>query len=144
MRNLAIPLWAATLFFLAPLCTRAVEATTAVRVTPLLKASSTWHGEAIQYPQGQAEVTALQIEIAPGGETGWHLHPVPSFAFVQQGELQVTLKDGTFKVLKAGDAFAEVVNTWHNGKNVGKEPVKLLVLYTGAVGVPLTRKADPE
>jgi len=30
----------------------------------------------------------------------------------------------------------EVVNTVHNGKNMGTEPVKLAVFYLGAEGTP--------
>jgi hypothetical protein len=29
-----------------------------------------------------------------------------------------------------------VVNTLHNGKNIGAEPVKLAVFYLGAEGIP--------
>ena len=82
----------------------------------------------------------LLIEIAPGGETGWHLHPVPSFGMVLEGELEVSLKDGQRKRLKAGDALAEVVNTAHNGRNIGNAPVKLVVFYAGSKGQPLSQK----
>ena len=41
------------------------------------------------------------------------------------------LKDGLVKRLEAGDVLAEVVNTLHNGRNVGTVPVKLVVFYTG-------------
>jgi len=86
----------------------------------------------------------MLIEIAPGGETGWHLHPVPSFGMVVQGELEVSLKDGRKKRLKAGDALAEVVNTAHNGRNVGTEAVKLVVFYAGSKGLSLSQKIPLE
>lgn len=121
----------------------ALEASSAVSVTPVLKTQTSWDGKPIVYPAGQAEVTGLIIEIAPGGETGWHLHPVPSFAVVLEGELQVQLKNGEVKRLKAGDALAEVVNTAHNGRNVGSTAVKLVVFYAGAAGQTLTVK-QPE
>lgn len=119
----------------------ALDPTAAIRVTPLLKTTTSWNGRPLTYPAGQAEVTGLQIEIAPGAETGWHEHPVPSFGLVLAGELEVTLKDGQVNRLHAGDALAEVVDTPHNGRNVGSEPVKLIVFYAGAVGQPLSRKA---
>ena len=71
----------------------ALEETPAVKVTPLIKTTSSWTGKPIAYPDGQAEITAMVIEIAPGAETGWHAHPVPSFAMVLEGTLEVTLKD---------------------------------------------------
>ena len=80
------------------------------------------------------------VEIAPGAETGWHLHPIPSFGMVLEGTLDVTLKDGRVKALQAGDALAEVVNTTHNGHNIGNVPVKLVVFYAGTVGQNLTIK----
>ncbi len=62
---------------------------------------------------------------------------MPSFAVIVQGELDVHLKTGEVKKLKAGDGLAEVVNTLHNGHNVGTTPVKLYVFYTGIAGQPL-------
>ncbi|MCW5559268.1 MAG: cupin domain-containing protein [Verrucomicrobiae bacterium] len=112
----------------------------AVTVTPKLKTTTSWEGKPIVYPTGEAEVTAMVIEIAPDGETGWHLHPVASFGLILEGDLEVSLLDGRKKVFKAGDAIAEVANTLHNGRNIGKSPVKLVVFYTGTKDGPLTRK----
>lgn len=116
----------------------ALDSTAAVKATTVLKAQNSWDGKPLAYPQGQAQVTGLLIEIAPGGETGWHLHTVPSFAMVTEGELEVHLKDGSVNRLKAGDMLAEVVNTLHNGHNVGKGPLKLVVFYTGVADSKLT------
>lgn len=118
----------------------ALDQSASVKVTKLLQSPASWNGAALAYPSGQAEVTSLLIEIAPGGETGWHQHPVASFAYILEGELEVSLKDGSVKHLSAGQALAEVVNTWHNGRNVGKGPVKLVVFYAGATGSTLTIK----
>ena len=116
----------------------ALEPTAGVKATVLMKTSSSWNGRPLSYPEGQAEATAMIIEVAPGAETGWHLHTVPSFAVMLEGELQVSTADGQVNRLKAGDAVAEVVDTLHNGKNIGLIPVKLVVFYAGAVGKPLS------
>jgi quercetin dioxygenase-like cupin family protein len=118
----------------------ALDQSASVKVSKLMQATSSWNGAALAYPAGQAEVTALLIEIAPGGETGWHMHPVASFGYILEGELDVSLKDGTVKHMAAGQALAEVVNTLHNGRNVGKGPLKLVVFYAGASGSTLTVK----
>ncbi len=118
----------------------ALDPTATVAVTPLLKTTTSWNGQSLTYPPGPAEITGLHLEIAPGGETGWHQHNVPSFAVMLEGTLEVTLKDGQVKRLQAGDALAEVVNTPHNGRNVGTTSVKLVVFYTGTAGQALTRK----
>jgi quercetin dioxygenase-like cupin family protein len=118
----------------------ALDQSASDKVSKLMQATSSWNGAALAYPAGQAEVTALLIEIAPGGETGWHMHPVASFGYILEGELDVSLKDGTVKHMAAGQALAEVVNTLHNGRNVGKGPLKLVVFYAGASGSTLTVK----
>ena len=116
----------------------ALDQTQAVTITELIRTRTSRDGNAIAYPQGKAEVTGMLVESAPAGETGWHVHPVPSFAYVLDGTLEVTLKDGRVKRLQAGEALAEVVDTSHNGRNVGDTPVKLVVFYAGAAGQPLT------
>lgn len=120
----------------------ALDITPAVKVTPLVTATSSWNGAPVVYPQGQAEITGMLIEIATGAETGWHGHPVPSFAVVLEGTLEVTLKDGRKKRVGPGEALIEVVDTLHNGRNVGAQPVKLIVFYAGASGKALTFKPD--
>lgn len=120
-----------------------LEQSANIKVTPLLKTETSWDGKPIVYPEGKAEITGMMVEIAPGGETGWHLHEVPSFGMLLEGELEVTLKDGSVKHLKAGDALVEVVNTLHNGRNTGATPAKIVVFYAGAVGKQLTIKEKP-
>lgn len=111
-----------------------------VKSTPVLKSTTSWDGQALAWPAGTAEGSMLIVEIAPGQETGWHSHPVPSFAYVLAGELEVALEDGRTHRIAAGQALAEVVGRKHNGRNVGSGPVKLLVFYAGAQGVGLTQK----
>jgi quercetin dioxygenase-like cupin family protein len=121
----------------------ALDNSASVKVTPLLKTSTSWDGKPLVYPQGPAEVTALIVEIAAGGQTGWHEHSVPSFAYVLEGTLEVTQGNGATRLLHAGDTLPEVVQTLHNGRALGDKPVKLFVLYTGVVGQPVTL-AHPE
>jgi len=121
----------------------ALDPGAAVKVTEILKATASWNGKPLVYPQGKPEVTGLVIEIAPHAETGWHAHPVPSFAMVLEGTLEVTAKDGGVKRVRAGEALAEVVDTLHNGRNVGAVPVKLVVFYAGTAGEPLTVTPAP-
>lgn len=119
----------------------ALDQTDVIQVHTILKTQSSWDGKTLEYPTGQAEITGMIVEIAPGAETGWHLHAVPSFGMVLEGELEVQLKDGKTKYLKSGEALAEVVNTLHNGRNVGSIPVKLIVFYAGVVGQKLSEKS---
>lgn len=135
---------AVSLLLLAPSLASAFEPTATLKVTPLLKSAASWDNKPLAWPAGQAEATAVIVEIAPGGETGWHKHPVPSFGTVLEGTLEVQLKDGSTKRVEQGQALAEVVDTWHNGRNLDpKKPLKLLVFYAGTAGTPLTVKETP-
>jgi len=100
--------------------------------TPILQSGTTVGGTAIAYPKtDSAEVTALVLDIAPGGETGRHMHPYPTFVYVLQGAIDVEMDGGMVHSYKAGDSFLEVVNTWHNGTNKGTTPAKVLVVFAG-------------
>ena len=96
-----------------------------------LSTTKTWDGAPIHYPSGTAKVTGAIHTIPPGVETGWHMHPVPCFALILEGDLVIELKDGRTKKLKAGDTLAEVIGTLHNGKNTGKVPLKIAIFYIG-------------
>ena len=104
-----------------------------------LKTTRSWDGTPIVYPQGTAEVTGIIVTVAPGAQTGWHAHPVPSFGMVLEGELEVELQDGRRLTLKAGDGLAEVFERAHNGRNTGTVPMKVLVFYAGVTEKALTQ-----
>lgn len=103
----------------------------------LSKTGVTSSGQKVAYPvTDKPEVTALLVDLAPGAETGWHKHPVPVYAFVLSGNLIIEMEGGSTLLFKAGDAIIEMVETFHNGKNIGIEPVRLAVFYTGVQGLP--------
>jgi quercetin dioxygenase-like cupin family protein len=84
------------------------------------------------------EVQAVVVEVAPGAATAWHKHPINNFAYILEGELRLELEDHTTHLFKTGEAFAEVVDLWHRGVNVGAGPLKILVFYSGEVGAPIS------
>ena len=136
--KLYVQFYAVAMLLFSPIPVLAIDETPAVKVTQLLKTTSAWDGKQIVYPEGQAEMTALLIEIAPGESTGWHQHPVPSFAFLLEGTLEITLTDGRTKRMQPGDALSEVTDTMHMGRALSKTPVKIVVFYAGSVGKALT------
>jgi quercetin dioxygenase-like cupin family protein len=79
-------------------------------------------------------VIAALVDIAPGAQTGWHLHWFPVYAYVLSGTLQVELEDGRTNVFKQGQVIVEVQKLSHNGRNIGSDPVRLIVFYTGEAG----------
>lgn len=111
----------------------------------LKKTTVTANGQKIIYPAtDNAEVTAMLVEIPPGGETGWHKHLSPVYAYLLSGGLEVEMDGGVTFRYSSGQAVIEVVDAFHNGRNRGKEPVKLVVLYLGIQGVPNAVKRAPE
>lgn len=127
----------------SPTAAEAADYASSVKAEKILTTTTDGNGQPLRYlTTGKPEVTAMTVEIPPGGETGWHLHTMPVYAYVLAGRLEVELADGKVLAFKQGDAIVEVQNLAHNGRNKGTEPVKLAVFYTGEAGMPLAIKTD--
>jgi quercetin dioxygenase-like cupin family protein len=120
--------------------------------TTVLKTSNTWNGADIDYFGTKCpEVDAVIVDIPANAATSIHLHPVNNYAYILEGEVTVVTGDvvnGQIVVQKSetfkkGDAFAELVNTWHKG-TAGPEGVKILVWYTTEAGYPFTVVYSPD
>jgi len=108
-------------------------------IEPLLKTDSTYIGQKIIYPASQEdEITLLKITIPPGHSTGWHTHEYPLVAYVQSGTLTVEFENNKSISFPPNSAFAETLNTIHNGINRGSENVVLLGFFMGVKGKPLS------
>jgi quercetin dioxygenase-like cupin family protein len=117
------------------------EYDTGVKVELLVKSTTASNGQKIAYAKtDNAEVTAVTVEIAPGKETGWHMHAIPVYAYIIEGTLAVEIEGGKRYEFKKGQAIIEVINTLHNGVNIGSIPVKLVAFYTGEQGMPIVTK----
>lgn len=106
------------------------------RATPVFQGTRTVIGQEIQFPLFRNQITALLIEIAPGGETGRHQHPAPTFVYVLEGTVTIDIEGHPQAVHTAGQGFLEANNVWHNGRNRGTTPLKLLVVFSGEEGKP--------
>jgi len=114
-------------------------------VVLLTQQSTTVLDQPISYPTEQpAQVSSSIITMLPGEQTGRHVHQTPMYAYILAGTLTVTYETGpgTTKVTtyRKGSAFVEAIGIWHNGANLGHEPVRVLVVQMGASGVPNTVK----
>lgn len=100
-----------------------------VLVTPVTKTTVTADGKPIVLPQKDAQVVVSIYDIAAGASLPMHKHPYPRYAYVLAGTLQVTKADtGETFTYKPGDFIVEVIDEWHQGANIGADPVKLLVI----------------
>lgn len=110
---------------------------------PLLRTATTSSGAPLSFPGRLGEVGGIDVTIPAGNSTGWHVHDRSGFAYVMAGTLRVTLPDSSSRTYKAGDAFAEVVDTPHEGSALGKEDVHLVAFFLADSGQPLSRKVEP-
>lgn len=100
MKSTGILAFAAAIFTVFP-----AAAQTNFTATPILQSGATIHDAPIAYPETDSpEITALLVEIGPGGESGRHMHPNPTFVYVLEGTLDVEM-EGMSHSYKAGDAF---------------------------------------
>lgn len=105
---------------------------------PVLKSTVTADGDPIMLPSGTPEIVSVLGTIEPGGRTARHQHPVPVYVYVLEGELEVVTEGGEPRSYKAGEAFLESVNQWHQAFNKSDGQTKLLVVFIGEEGKPTT------
>ena len=111
-------------------------------LTPLVQGGADVLGEPLAYPDGPVNITSAIVTVAPGAETGWHLHEVPLFAYILEGELTVDYGEKGIRTYSAGASLFEAINWPHNGTNTGTVPMRLVAVYMGGSGkantVPVT------
>jgi quercetin dioxygenase-like cupin family protein len=113
-------------------------------VRAILSTGKTVTDEPIVYPTGApAKITAVEITLEPGQQTGWHQHPVPLFGYILEGELTVDYGPFGKRTYRQGEGLAEAMNEAHNGRNTGTGVLKILAVFIGAEGVPDTTRASP-
>ena len=116
-----------------------METTEQVETTELIRTSQSWDGaELPDYPQGRPELVVRKYVFPAGQKLGWHHHPVMNYGVLVQGELTIIDKDGTEKVVHAGEAVVEMVGTVHHGENRGTQPAILYMFYLSQEGLPLS------
>ena len=97
---------------------------------------------------GGCDIVFQQLTIAPGGHTGWHTHPGPTFVAVAQGE--GTLYHGTAGCpahkYGANSGFYQPSTEVHNMRNEGSVPLVIYSFYALAPGTtnPAIRTDQPQ
>lgn len=109
-----------------------------MKANTVLQTSTTATGQSLQFPQSRNQFTGVVIELGPGGEVGRHMHPVPNYVYVLNGEITIESEGHPTRTYSAGQSFAESVNTWHNGINRGTTTLQILVVFAGEEGKPVT------
>jgi quercetin dioxygenase-like cupin family protein len=107
--------------------------------TTLLKTTSTWDNAKYEKLKiKKPEVTVLQINIGVGEALPMHKHDLVNIAYVKKGVLTVITEENQQITVKEGECLPEIIGKYHYGKNLGSEPVELIVFYIGEKGTPLS------
>ena len=95
-----------------------------LKLMPILETTTTFTGQPIRFPQGENQLVAVLAEVGPGGQVGRQMHPVPLFVYMLEGTLTIEMEVHGTHAFQAGQGFAEVTHTWHNGRNLGDKPAR--------------------
>jgi len=85
------------------------------------------------FQKDSQDVVMRQLTIAPGGDSGWHFHPGPTYVLVIQGALtnyHANDPTCTGQVINAGQGFVEPPGDVHIVRNVGTVPAVVVVTFT--------------
>ena len=87
-------------------------------------------------PTSPCDTAYQQLTIAPGGHTGWHTHPGPTFVAVAQGEgtLYHAMAGCPATKYAAGTGFMQPATEVHNMRNEGSTPLVLWAFYALPAG----------
>jgi quercetin dioxygenase-like cupin family protein len=106
---------------------------------PLLKTGKTRDNDAIAYPKTEKpELISVIGTIQPGGRTPLHEHPVPTYVYVLEGEVELQTEGAQPHQYKTGQAYIEALNRKRQLLNKGNTPAKVLVVFVGEEGKPTT------
>ena len=109
-----------------------------VKVEVLVQSDKSWNGAKLPaYPTEDPQITVIKVTVPPHSKLKWHKHPSINAGYLISGEITVEAKDGTVRVIKAGEGLIELVDTLHYGRNDGDETAEIVVVYAGVKDVPL-------
>jgi quercetin dioxygenase-like cupin family protein len=83
------------------------------------------------------EGVQVLAEFAPGAAAGKHTHPGEEMGYILEGTLQLEIQGKPPVTLNAGQVFFVPAGVVHDGKNVGKGPLKVLATYVVEKGKPV-------
>lgn len=85
------------------------------------------------FQKNPQDVVMRQLTIVPGGDSGWHFHPGPTYVLVIQGALtnyHANDPTCTGQVINAGQGFVEPPGDVHIVRNEGTVPAVIVVTFT--------------
>jgi quercetin dioxygenase-like cupin family protein len=92
---------------------------------------TTMAGQPIEFSRSRNQFTALMVELGPGAQTGRHKYLVPSFVYIVQGTLTLSVEGHGSQTFRAGQGLAAALNVWHNAANREQAATRFLVIHVG-------------
>jgi quercetin dioxygenase-like cupin family protein len=89
------------------------------------------------------DVVVQKFVLAPGGQSGWHLHPGPAVVTVQSGTLTLDQDDCSTTTYPGGKVAVEPTDVVHRVRNLGATDLEFWVTFLDIpVGSP--QRLEPE
>lgn len=89
------------------------------------------------------DVVVQRFILAPGGQSGWHLHPGPAIVTVKSGELTLDHEDCSSMTFSAGQVHVEPMDDVHRVRNVGTTDLEFWVTFLD-IPVGSLQRLEPE
>ena len=100
----------------------------AATMTVLARTSTTVTGQPVRLPEPVQVVISI-TELPAGSILPRHKHPWPRYAYVERGRLEVRYEAaGLVREVGPGEALIEAIDQWHEGRVIGSEPVRIIVV----------------
>jgi quercetin dioxygenase-like cupin family protein len=99
----------------------------------------------LQNSSTPGDVVVQHFILAPGGQSGWHMHPGPAVVTVKSGELTLDQEDCSNATYSAGQVAVEPTGQVHRVRNVGTANLDFWVTFLDIpVGSPQRIEAETE
>jgi quercetin dioxygenase-like cupin family protein len=97
----------------------------------------------LQDSSSPGDVVVQKFVLAPGGQSGWHLHPGPAVVTVKSGEFTLDQDDCSSATYSAGQVIVEPTEHVHRVRNAGTTDLEFWVTFLDIpVGSP--QRLEPE
>jgi len=90
---------------------------------------------------GAQVVHVLTRDIPAGAQIPWHTHPGVEIAYVETGQVEISMDGKATRNLVPGESFMVPRGTVHAGRNIGAYPARLVITYVVDSGEPLRSAA---
>jgi quercetin dioxygenase-like cupin family protein len=97
----------------------------------------------LQDSSSPGDVVIQKFVLAPGGQSGWHLHPGPAIVTVKSGEFTLDQEGCSSATYSSGQVVVEPTEHVHRVRNAGSTDLEFWVTFLDIpVGSP--QRLEPE